>query len=289
MSQSPLRIVTFNFAPEAYRAVRKWIIQGGHKHVLAVTTPGPLSRPTPSYTQIVEATPRDVDVLVTTRLKSVATPLIRELKPDLIFSFSFPYRIRPELCAIPTYGAVNLHPAVLPAYRGPNALRPFYEGAPIYGATAHWIAEEYDTGRILSQKGAAMPDMVTGETFAHWFELMDETISEGMARAIAGDAGTEQNHAEATYAAPFAEEEYWLDWHDPQRVIKRKADVLNMFAPGTAKARIADEAYQVQSIELMEHSTTNEEPGTLIEKSAEAIVIQVADGQVRLVTKPIEG
>lgn len=287
MPQKSLRIVTFNFNPIAYQTVRNWIQQAGHKHILAVTTPGPETRPTPSYLQVIENTPRDVDVLVTTRMKSVATPVIRALKPDIILCFSFPYRIPPELCSIPTHGAVNLHPALLPAYRGPNVLRPFYEGDPIYGATAHWIAEEYDTGNILSQKSEPMPETVTHETFSQWFELMGETIAEGMERAIAGDVGEAQDDTQATYAAPFTKDEEWLDWQEPKQVLQRKSIALNMFKAGSAKARIAGEKFRIHEIDALDSNST-EQPGTIIEQSGQSIVMQVADGQVRAMGEPFE-
>ena len=79
-----------------------------------------------------------------------------KMRPDLIICFSFPYRITPEICTLPTYGAINLHPAVLPAYRGPNVLRPFYDGADVLGATMHWMAEDFDTGNIPSQRSEPM-------------------------------------------------------------------------------------------------------------------------------------
>lgn len=287
MPPNTLRIVTFNFHPLAFRSVRNWIENSGHTHILAVTTPGPLSRPTPSYTQIVEAAPRNVDVLITTRIKSVATPLIRELKPDIILSFSFPYRITPELCALPTVGAVNLHPAVLPSYRGPNAMRPFYDGAPVYGATLHWIAEEYDTGNILSQKSAPTPDVITQETVELWFELIGEAMTEGIERAIAGDSGDEQNHAEATYAAEFTDDEHWLDWQEPKQTIKRKESVLNLFENGSVKAEIAGRSFRVLSLEPLKSSATVEPPGTVIEQSDKSVVMQVADGQVRIIVEPL--
>lgn len=145
---APLRVVTFNYNPWAFEHVRAWIVKHNHKHVLAVTTPGPKSRPTPSYTGIVEAAPRNLDVLVSTRMKTVITPTVRALRPDLILCFSFPYRLSAELCAIPKLGAVNLHPAPLPAYRGQNVLRIIYDGNPI-GAALHWVAEEFDTGNLL--------------------------------------------------------------------------------------------------------------------------------------------
>ena len=93
MPGTPLRIVTFNVQPMAYELVSNWIRQTNNKHVLAVTTPGPTTRPTPSYQGIVATASREVDILVTRRLRNMATPLIRALQPDLIISFTFPYRI----------------------------------------------------------------------------------------------------------------------------------------------------------------------------------------------------
>ncbi|MFK7936218.1 MAG: hypothetical protein AB8G22_22070 [Saprospiraceae bacterium] len=97
-----LRVVTFNYLPSAYRFVSDWIAEQGHKHILAITTPGPKSRPTPSYRDVLSLIPRNVDTLITTKMKTVITPTLRQLKPDIILCFSFPYRLTPEVCAIPT-------------------------------------------------------------------------------------------------------------------------------------------------------------------------------------------
>ncbi len=98
---APLRVVTFNVLPLAYGVVSQWAAQAGHQIVLVVTTPGPASRRTPSYQAVLNSAAPTFDVLVTTRLRKVALPLIRALQPDLIVSFTFPYRIPPEICAIP--------------------------------------------------------------------------------------------------------------------------------------------------------------------------------------------
>ena len=142
-----LRIVTFNVLPPAYQMVAGWAQQMGHQLVLVVTTPGPSTRRTPTYREIVATAPAGQDVLVTTRLRRVAAPLIRELKPDLVVSMTFPYRIPPEITSIPRYGAVNLHPAPLPYYRGPNPLRGIYENFPTIGATLHRTEEDFRYGR----------------------------------------------------------------------------------------------------------------------------------------------
>lgn len=255
--------------------------------MLVVTTPGPSTRRTPTYTGVVGMAPPGVDVLVTTRLRRVALPLIRELHPDLIVSFTFPYRIPPELTAIPRYGAVNLHPALLPSYRGPNVARPIYEGAPEIGATLHWTEEEYDNGRILSQQSAPLPEDVTGEVIgALWGPLMARTLAEGAARAVAGDPGTPQDDARATYAAPFTEEERWLDWTEAKYTLQRKAVALNLLGPPGATARIAGEPYRVQRIEALPDAVATS-PGVVLDRTEDGFIIGVANGAVRVIAVPL--
>ncbi len=281
-----LRIVTFNVLPPAYGLVARWAEENGHTIAIVVTTPGPSTRRTPTYSGVVTMAPAGVDVLVTTRLRRVALPLIRELRPDLIVSFTFPYRIPPEITALPRFGAVNLHPALLPSYRGPNVARPIYEGAPEIGATLHWTEEEFDNGRILSQHGAPLPEDVTAETIgALWPPLMMRTFTEGVARAIAGDPGTPQDHTRATYAAPFSEAEHWLDWAETKYTVQRKATALTFFG-APAKARIEGVPYRVQRVDALPDASVAS-PGVVLDRTEDSYVISVADGAVRVVAAPL--
>ncbi len=278
-----LRVVTFNVLPLAYGLVSRWAEQGGHTIVLAVTTPGPSTRRTPSYTGVVAMVPPAVDVLVTTRLRRVAAPLIRALQPDLIVSFTFPYRIPPEVRSLARHGAVNLHPTALPAYRGPNVMRPIYEGYPLLGATLHWTADEYDDGRILSQHTAPMPAIVTRESiFTAWGPLMAQAFAEGVTRAVAGEPGTAQDHAEATYAAQFSEAEHWLNWEEPGLVVQRKAAALNMFGEATATAQIGGVAHRVRSVEALTDAPLSAAPGAVLDRTDDTMVIATGDGAVRV-------
>ena len=223
-----LRVVTFNVLPVAYESVARWAARHGHRIVLIVTTPGPPARRSTSYRGVVAQAPPETDILVTTRPRRVALPLIRALEPDLIISGSFPYRIPQEIVAVPRYGAMNLHPAPLPYYRGPNPLRLIYEGFPTMAATLHRIVEEFDAGPILSQPTAPLPEWVTPEWIRESLDaLIERAIEEGTARAVAGELGTPQDESRATYAAAFTEGEHWLDWAEPARVLQRKSAALN--------------------------------------------------------------
>lgn len=282
----PLRVVTFNVYPQAYAVVCQWAEQGGHRIELVVTTPGSKVRQTPSYQAVLSSAAPTKDVLVTTRLRKVAQPLIRALQPDLIISFSFPHRIPSEICAIPRYGAVNLHPTVLPAYRGPNPLRPIYEGYPLLGATLHWIDEGFDTGNILAQHTMPIPADTTPESVrALWPPLRLRVLTEGVARAVAGDAGTVQDHSQASYAGFFTEEESWLTPEDSRQVIQRKCTALSFALSTGAKLRLGDQVYLVTRVDPLETGHTAA-PGTIISETDLGFTLQVADGSVHVQATP---
>jgi methionyl-tRNA formyltransferase len=287
-STKGLRIVTFNVLPPAYQMVAGWAQQLGHKIVLVVTTPGPTTRPMPMYRGVVNAAPRDQDVLITTRLRRVAAPLIRELKPDLVLSMTFPYRIPPEITSIPRYGAVNLHPAPLPYYRGPNPIRMVYEGFPTIGATLHRTEEDFDTGVIYSLQTAPLPEPTTPEAvMATWAPLMMKALADGVARAVAGESGTPQDHSKATYAAEFTEAEHWLNWSEPQVVLQRKVTALNLFGQPTAKARIDGASYLVARVEPLPDVAAKAAAGAVLERSEDSLIVCVGDGALRVQATPL--
>lgn len=283
-----LRIVTFNVLPPAYQMVAGWAQQMGHQLVLIVTTPGPSTRRTPSYREIVASAPPGQDILITTRLRRVAAPLIRELKPDLVVSMTFPYRIPPEITSIPRYGAVNLHPAPLPYYRGPNPLRLIYDGFPTIGATLHRTEEDFDTGVIFSLHSAPLPQPTTPEAvLSIWPSLMMGALAEGIARVLAGEAGTPQDHSRATYAAQFTEEEHWLQWTEAKDAIQRKATALNIFGRPEAKAMIDGIPYTIARVDPLPDRVSTAAPGAILERTEDDLLIAVADGVLQVKAIPL--
>ncbi len=284
---SGLRIVSFNNIPALFGLVSQWAEQAGHKIVLVVTSPGPKSRRTDGYKQIAAiAGEKNIEVLITTRLKMVATPLLRELKPDLIVSASFPWLLPAELLQPARIGAVNLHPTVLPAYRGPNPARQFYEAAPSIGATMHWVDGDFDTGRMLSQHAAPLPRPCTLETIlAAWAPTMMAALSEGVARAIAGDPGMPQPDMGVSYGAAFSEAERWIDITEPAFALQCKVTALNLFSI-SAKARIAGQDWLIERLDLVDQTPTKAGPGMIIEQLTDGLIVQVGDGIVKLKATP---
>ena len=141
-----------------YAGIAAWAERNGHEIVLVVTPPtGASDRYDPEATPFVLELPRTANVLVTSKLRTIAAPVIASLEPDLVISAAFPRLIPADILTLPKYGAVNVHPSPLPAGRGPNPIRLVYEGATTVAATLHRTEAEFDTGAILAQRERPLP------------------------------------------------------------------------------------------------------------------------------------
>lgn len=80
------------------------------------------------------------------------------LAPDIIVIHSMSQLLRKNIYSLPRLGAINLHPSLLPRYRGPNPDFWHYHDVDLNpGATVHYIDEGEDTGDILAQGSINVP------------------------------------------------------------------------------------------------------------------------------------
>ena len=84
---------------------------------------------------------------------------LEKMQIDLIVSLSAPQKFKKELIKLPKYGAINLHGAYLPDYRGcfPSFWQ-LYNREEYAGATVHYIDENIDTGKIIIQEKVYIGD-----------------------------------------------------------------------------------------------------------------------------------
>jgi methionyl-tRNA formyltransferase len=78
--------------------------------------------------------------------------VLRRFEPAVIAVANFSQILKPSVLAIPPRGCVNLHPSLLPKYRGPS---PFYWALQNRerqtGVTVHYVDEGIDSGDIIGQ------------------------------------------------------------------------------------------------------------------------------------------
>jgi methionyl-tRNA formyltransferase len=87
------------------------------------------------------------------------TDRLIEIKPDLIISVHIKVILLKEVYALAKKGAINIHPSLLPKYRG---LSPHHQallqGDKVTGVTIHFIDEKPDTGDIILQEKISLDE-----------------------------------------------------------------------------------------------------------------------------------
>lgn len=83
---------------------------------------------------------------------------VRYLKPDLIVVFGMSQLLKENIFSIPVLGTINMHPAMLPDYRGPNPDFWQYINMEMKpGVTIHYIDKGEDTGDVINQERVHIP------------------------------------------------------------------------------------------------------------------------------------
>ncbi len=79
--------------------------------------------------------------------------LIADAEFDVLLTYRCPYIIPPELYNKARFGAFNIHPSLLPAYKGLNPWEEIFRNhETVSGVTIHRLSAEPDSGEILIQK-----------------------------------------------------------------------------------------------------------------------------------------
>ena len=160
---------------------------------------------------------------------------LKSLNPDLNIVVAYGKIIPKEIIELPKYGTINIHPSLLPAYRGPSPVQTaILNGEKETGVTIMQIDEEVDHGPILAQaKYQISPNayyqQITRELFQTGAELLIKTMPDWLAGKV---IPRPQNHSSATFTKKFSWPDGRIDWNQPAEKIFNQIHALNP-EPGT--------------------------------------------------------
>ena len=87
-----------------------------------------------------------------------------KLNPDIMIVASWSEKIEKATFDIPKIATINVHPSLLPKYRGPNPyMQTILHGEEKSGVTFHLMTEKFDAGAILDQRTVEISDSDTGK------------------------------------------------------------------------------------------------------------------------------
>jgi len=161
----------------------------------------------------------------------------KKMKPDICVVAAYGKIIPKEYLKIPKYGFLNIHPSLLPKYRGASPIQAtILNGDKESGVTIILMDEKVDHGPILAKREFSIFNF----QFSKYKELEKELaglgaklLIETLPKWLNGQIEPiEQNHSEAAYTKKFSWPDGKIDWSKSAEEIDRQIRALNP-EPGT--------------------------------------------------------
>ena len=148
---------------------------------------------------------------------------LKHLAPDVIVVAAFGQLLPQTVLDIPPCGTINLHPSLLPKYRGAAPIQwALINGEAETGVTLMLLDVGEDTGDIISTDQIPVRDEDTAFTLT---EQLAQLGANQLVRCLSDISGEvpppaiPQNHAEATHAPRLTKETGHIDWNQPATTI----------------------------------------------------------------------
>jgi methionyl-tRNA formyltransferase len=145
--------------------------------------------------------------------------------PEVIVVAAFGKILPAEVLALPRFGCVNVHPSLLPRYRGPSPVAAaILNGDETTGVTIMLLDEGVDSGPILSQQEVPiLEDDTTGSLSARLAEAGARLLIETLPLWIKGKiVPKSQDESQASYSGLVGKEAGRVDWQLPAVEIWRR-------------------------------------------------------------------
>ncbi len=155
---------------------------------------------------------RGIPVLEVADLRAGATlEALAALEPDLFCVACFPRLLPGALLHVPRLGGLNVHPSLLPRYRGPFPLFwVFHDGLERAGVSIHRMDSGADSGPIVLQEAVQLPDGIGYGRAERLCSAEGARLLVGAVRLVADGVAEPwpQEHASGSWGPPPREDDF---------------------------------------------------------------------------------
>jgi methionyl-tRNA formyltransferase len=165
-----------------------------------------------------------LQVLTPEKLDAEVREQVRSLSPDILVVVAYGKIFGPKFLALFPKGGINLHPSLLPKYRGPSPIpEAILRGDPETGITIQKIALQMDAGPILLQEVIPLNGTETTLSLTRYCaERGAELLVQVLKKIETGTAQEiPQDESRATYCKLITKEDGEIHWSLPAEQIER--------------------------------------------------------------------
>lgn len=209
---------------------------------------------------------------------------LQELNPSLILTCAYGKKIPNEILAIPELRCLNVHPSLLPKYRGASPIQSaIINGDKQTGLSIMYMVEKMDAGDVLIQKSL---DISSRETYSSLYdkfeELAYETIKENIHKILKQEfEPIVQDELKVSFCKTIKSEDELIDWN-------KSASEIDCLIRGLYDKPIAHTIYEGLSIKIyeaiIEQDCPKSNPGEITKINKDGIYVSTTNGSIVLKT-----
>lgn len=214
---------------------------------------------------------------------------LRALKPDLMVVVAYGLILPQAVLDIPRFGCVNVHPSLLPRWRGAAPIQRTVEAGDVEtGVTIMQLDAGMDTGPILKQEKITLVGDETSAKLHDQFAQLGATL---LLDTIDGLVNQQikpipQDNNSATHAEKIRKDEALIDWTLPAKIIAQKVRAYNSWP--VAYTTLHGERLRVWFAKA-DTMKTDLSPGVLVSIDNEAIYVATGDGVLKILSVQMPG
>jgi len=150
---------------------------------------------------------------------------IKALEPDLVCVVSYGVILPKSFLKIPPFGCINVHPSMLPKYRGSAPIQwAVLNGDKKTGVSIMYLDEGMDSGDIISQEEVEIgDDETTGELWNRLSTIGARMLTDAVKNIASGKIERIPQPNEFTIAPMLSKEMAKIEWND-----KTAAEIKNL-------------------------------------------------------------
>jgi len=278
------------------------LIQTLYKPILVITQPDkPVGREqilTPPPVKLV-AEKYNISVLQSEKILNLKSEILN-LRPDLIIVAAYGQIIPKHILDIPKYGFINIHPSLLPRWRGSSPLQfTILNGDKETGVTIIKMDEKIEHGPIIANEKLKMKnEKLTYEELHNKLaelgaKLVIETIPKWLKGEIKPLPQEAQDENKATYTKILKKEDGKIDWSKSAEEIERQIRAFNPW-PGSY-TRIKNQELRIKNLKILKveilptQTKTNKQIGEIFLTDDKKLTIQTGQNYLILQKIQLEG
>jgi methionyl-tRNA formyltransferase len=210
------------------------------------------------------------------------------LKPNLFVVVAYGNILPKKLLSLPEFGTINLHPSLLPKYRGPSPVQTaLLEGEVQTGVSIMLLDEKIDHGPILGQITLPISNLDNAITLnQHLFEqgaiLLTNTLLEYVQDA---KTAIPQEHSQATFTKLIKKQDGLIDWSKSAELINRQIRAYQPW-PG-AYSFSQNKIYKFFSSNITEQH--NLQPGEVYIKKPDVLIVGTGNKNLQILELQVAG